>query len=91
VEGYEAAVLRGARQVLSHSRPPVLFLELHNQMIRERGGDPGATLDILDSFGYELASPTGGAVDPHAILQIPITRIAARKRVPPDWEVGGGT
>src|SRR5579872_118441 len=44
VEGHEAAVLGGGRKTLDH-HSPVLFLELHNEMIASEGGDPNLALD----------------------------------------------
>ena len=38
-EGQEAAVLRGGRKTLEKSSP-ILFLELHNDMVSAEGGDP---------------------------------------------------
>jgi FkbM family methyltransferase len=40
VEGREAAVLRGGRETLS-TTAPILFLEIHNEIVRGLGGDVG--------------------------------------------------
>src|SRR2546425_283113 len=34
VEGYEAAVLRGGESILSRSSAPLLFIEVHNEIVR---------------------------------------------------------
>jgi len=59
VEGYELAVLRGARATLGRYRPP-LFLELHPQRLRELGGSVEEVVDLLAGLGYGFRS-LGGA------------------------------
>lgn len=78
VEGYEAAVLRGAGGALSQISP-LLFLELHNEMIRNDGGNPSATLDLLDQFGYATFALSGEKISRLAILDKGIIRIVARR------------
>lgn len=51
VEGFEEEVLRGAAETLAKFSP-FLFLELHNEKIRARSGDPAAVIDILRQLGY---------------------------------------
>ncbi len=76
VEGHEGAVLRGGRHVLrEHS--PILFLELHNEMVASQGGEPCGTLDELGRLGYATFSTCGGPVGRDAILARPIVRIVA--------------
>jgi FkbM family methyltransferase len=78
VEGHEGAVIRGARHTLAeHS--PVLFLEIHNEMIRSGGGDPSSLLDELDRLGYATFSVAGESIDRPSILARPIVRIVARR------------
>ena len=78
VEGYEAAVLRGAkRTITTHS--PLLFLELHNEMIRTDGGDPARVLDDLAEMKYEELSINGVNADRDRILRMPICRLVARR------------
>jgi FkbM family methyltransferase len=78
VEGYEAAVLRGARKTLAKNSP-LLFLELHNEMVACEGGDPHALLDELDGIGYATFSTDGERIDRQAILAKPIARILAKR------------
>lgn len=79
VEGHEAAVLRGASATLSQFAP-VLFLELHNEMVASRGDDPKAPLNELAHHRYDTFMPNGDAVDTDAIFAKPIIRIVAKHR-----------
>jgi FkbM family methyltransferase len=78
VEGHEAAVLRGAKRTLAR-RSPLLFLELHNEMIRSEGNDPGRVLEDLAEMNYEMLSVDGAEVDRSTILQMPICRLLGRQ------------
>jgi hypothetical protein len=78
VEGQEEAVLRGARIVLAQTGP-VVALELHNEAIRNRGGDPGAVLDMLREAGYEIFK-NGEPANLTAILAKPVVRVIATRR-----------
>ena len=79
VEGHEASVIRGGQQVLSRPASPTLFLELHNQMIRDRGGDPQETLSLLEISGYKTFAVDGGPITKDIILNHPLIRIIARR------------
>jgi FkbM family methyltransferase len=80
VEGHEAAVIRGARTTLSQFCP-LLFLELHNEIVARDGGDPNAALDELAQVGYVTFSLNGDPIGRAALLNKPIVRIlAARNR-----------
>jgi len=81
VEGYEFAVIQGARQTLRFSRP-TLFLELHNQIVRSEGLDPAAILDELDALGYRNLGPDGFPIERKAILERLIIRIVSQPRTP---------
>jgi FkbM family methyltransferase len=76
VEGQEAAVLRGGRTTLG-KLSPVLFVELHNEMVAAEGGDPDHTLEELSHLGYETFSPEGNPFPRAAILKHPIVRRVA--------------
>jgi FkbM family methyltransferase len=78
VEGSEAAVLRGGQLVLTRAPRPVLFLELHNSFIRDRGADPEETLRLLAAMGYQAFSAAGLPLAQSAILDEPIARLVAR-------------
>jgi FkbM family methyltransferase len=78
VEGHEAAVLRGGQATLAmHS--PILFLELHNEMIRSEGGDPNSALDELARLGYEPFDLDDKIIGRNAVLSKPIIRVVARR------------
>src|ERR1700691_4769990 len=78
VEGYEAAVLGGARTTLGQFSP-ILFLELHNEMIISAGENPCLALDELTALGYNAFAPDGRSIDAKSILAKPIVRIVAKR------------
>jgi len=79
VEGHEAATLRGGRKTLDRYSP-LLFLELHNQMIASEGGDPTLAFDELVKLKYETFAHDGNRLDRAAILRKPLTHIVATRR-----------
>jgi len=74
-----AAVVRGAKRTLTRFAP-LLFLELHNEMIRSEGGDPSCVLDDLAEMGYEVFSVGSVRIERSAILQMPICRLVGKCR-----------
>jgi FkbM family methyltransferase len=77
VEGYELAVLEGARQILERARP-VIFVEVHNDILRARGTDPAEVLRVLRQAGYhQFIDRRGGAAD-ESNLAAPISWLVAR-------------
>jgi len=78
VEGHEAAVLRGARNTL-RNYSPLLFLELHTEMILSEAGDPNSSLDELSDLGYATFALNGETIARSAILDQPIIRIIATR------------
>lgn len=63
VEGFEEEVLTGAGESLRRHRP-VVFLELHGDLIRRRGKDALTVLDLLERYGYPnaISVEAGGIV-----------------------------
>lgn len=78
VEGQEAAVLRGGRKALDQYSP-ILFLELHNEMIASEGRDPNLALNELTELGYEAFGLKGNSLERDSILQKPLIRIVAAR------------
>jgi FkbM family methyltransferase len=78
VEGYEAAALRGGRETLTRFSP-LLFLELHNQLVTADGRNPNDALDELQSLGYETLALDGSRLDRSAILRESIIRVIAKR------------
>jgi hypothetical protein len=72
VEGYELAVLRGARRLLAGSRP-LLFLEIHPQRIVELGGSLAEIAGLFAELGYGIFDLRGKPLSP--------ARFAARRSV----------
>jgi FkbM family methyltransferase len=66
IEGFEQEALLGAREILRRHRP-LLFLELHGDLIRRRSRDPQAVLQILSDAGYELLL---GSEQPVSLAQL---------------------
>jgi FkbM family methyltransferase len=79
VEGAEAAALLGAGAALARDPAPVLFLELHNAMVRARGADPGETLDLLAGVGYQVQGLDNRPLSRATILAQPLIRVVARR------------
>ena len=79
VEGHEAAVLRGATVTLKQFSP-ILFLELHNEMVAAAGGNPSIAVDKLEELDYDIFATDGSAIDRNAILTRPIIRVIAKRR-----------
>lgn len=76
VESYELEVLRGGRATLAGARV-ILCLELHNQMMRARGVNPQAVLDLLREYGYAHFTCDGAIVSPAEMIQPEIIRVIA--------------
>ncbi len=81
VEGYEDQVLAGARETLQEYRP-VLFLEVHRDLMLRRGVAPEVPLQTLYRAGYHFQSSDGKSVAIEVILANPITRVVARCGLP---------
>ena len=79
VEGCEEEVLLGAIATLSRTDGPLLFIELHNQIVSERGGDPRKVLKILGELGYDTVAPEGARLNHCEIISKPLIRVMARK------------
>jgi FkbM family methyltransferase len=78
VEGQEAAAIRGGRKTLDQCSP-IVFLELHNQMVTSERGDPSLALHELVELKYEHFGLDGSRLDRAAILRRPLTRKVATR------------
>jgi FkbM family methyltransferase len=58
VEGHEGAVLRGAEETLRRHRP-VVFLELHLDVLEAEGTPPAGVLAMLGDAGYRFETLAG--------------------------------
>jgi FkbM family methyltransferase len=79
VEGAEGEVVRGAAALLRDVRP-LLFLELHMDVLEQRGESVAALLAQLTACGYRFAEPDGRQRSPRAIRDSlrAIVRLVAR-------------
>lgn len=66
VEGAEAEVVRGAGALLREVRP-LLFLELHLDLLERRGESIDALLAQITAAGYRFRDPGGGSRSPRSI------------------------
>lgn len=66
VDGYEARVLRGARQILAQQRPPVM-IEL-SYLVHDLGDSVPAFIDEIYAADYVVATMAGGLATPAQVL-----------------------
>jgi FkbM family methyltransferase len=66
VEGFELAVLSGARRLLAEAKPP-LFLEVHPRRLGELGVSTADLLELLAGLGYRFRSLAGRALSRPAL------------------------
>lgn len=72
VEGAEQADLWGATSTLTSVDAPKVYLELHCEILRDRGEDPKDVIATLKGFGYE---PRFGPADyEQAVLRLVLDR-----------------
>ena len=76
VEGYEAAVIRGARELFKRSSP-LVFIELHNEMVHASSGDVAFCVHELLKLGYKIFSASGTPLSVEQALKPPICRLLA--------------
>ena len=60
---------------------PLLFIELHNEMIRCRKGNPAQVLTILMNLGYKTLALDGNPTDAQSILAQRLVRKELRTGV----------
>lgn len=54
VEGAEVQVLDGMEQLFSRSPPRMVYVEEHNEVLRQTGESKETVREILSSYGYEI-------------------------------------
>jgi FkbM family methyltransferase len=74
IEGFEAEAIDGGVEALT-AHHPLLFLELHVALLRNRGRDPERVLEQLEACGYHRFEVDGVETTPSAILQTDLSRI----------------
>src|SRR5262249_26237964 len=74
VEGHEAVIVPGNREWLMDVRP-LLFLELHGDLIRSRGQDPLGVLTVLRESGYERFEHLGRPITAECAAALPLARL----------------
>lgn len=62
IESWEHEAILGSPALFREQRVRALFLELHPNLLQQRGLDPGAIPDFLTSCGYTHAPDTQGLV-----------------------------
>jgi FkbM family methyltransferase len=81
VEGAEMEVLRGAARVVRAGKP-ILFLELHLDVLEKQGEPVAGPLAALKSDGYRFRTVAGDRLSPQAIQRslLAILRIVGRRQ-----------
>jgi FkbM family methyltransferase len=77
VEGAETGVLQGAQRTLAGDRPPLVFLELHNEICRKAGRDPADCVATLTQHGYNLQTSQGQPLTLATATEPPVIRLVA--------------
>jgi FkbM family methyltransferase len=90
VEGYELAVLRGAREILRNSRP-ILFLELHPERIVQLGGSLPEISALLTELGYRIFDLRSNPVSQARLAELySVSRFCCRPSEPPSTHAQAG-
>src|SRR5437588_12876214 len=79
VEGSELGVISVVVKLLSPDNAPLLFIELHNEIVRQNGGSPTEMLRLLRTLSYEIFATNGDLIDDQEILNRPLIRIVAKR------------
>jgi hypothetical protein len=79
VEGAEEQVFRSGRKVLAGADSPLLFVELHNQIVSASGRSRSGALEILSELGYSFFGHRGEPLEPFALTAPDLSRVIAAK------------
>jgi FkbM family methyltransferase len=74
VEGHEEHVLAGGIDFIREFKP-LIFLELHGQILRNSGRDPRVVMNLLGDCGYRKYEWRGHLIDPREAAEMDIARI----------------
>lgn len=74
VEGYEYEVLLGGQDFL-RERKPVIYLELHNQMLIQRALNPERVLNLLAECGYSTLEHQGQLISARKAMGLDVIRL----------------
>ncbi|MGA6972682.1 MAG: FkbM family methyltransferase [Candidatus Binatus sp.] len=74
VEGHEQDVLAGGIDYIGRFKP-LIFLELHGQILRDDGRDPVAITNLLADCGYHKYEWRGRAIDAQHAGEMDVARI----------------
>lgn len=79
VEGFELSVLKGGENTFSKPDSPLLFLELHLEIIRNNGGNPLDCINMLRRWGMLIYNVHGNIIEDAEILKYSLIRLFASK------------
>lgn len=79
VEGMEDDVLFGGNHFFKSNTNVMIFLELHNDVIRSQNENPARVLERLVQWGFELLNDMGQPSEIKVLVNKPVTRLLARK------------
>jgi FkbM family methyltransferase len=79
VEGFEGEVIEGGADLLRRCQP-IVFLELHGGMLRQRGLAPLGVLRRLAECGYERIECGGAPIEPENAAAMDLTRLVCLPR-----------
>jgi FkbM family methyltransferase len=78
VEGFEWEVLRGGEKFF-RDNSACLFLELHNELLRNRSIDPLDVLGLVKDYGFRRITCLGRSLTEQEIVALPIARLVCEK------------
>jgi FkbM family methyltransferase len=74
VEGFEYQVLAGGREFLA-SAQPIVFLELHCEILKQLGTAPQDVLELLHDFGYQRFERHGKLISRDEVVSLDTARL----------------
>jgi len=75
----EDDVLFGGNHFFKSNNNVMIFLELHNDVIRSQNENPARVLERLVQWGFELLNDMGQLSEINVLVNKPVTRLLARK------------